>query len=169
MRGEVLYREVQRDKPWWVWAVVAALAVGAWGVLVAVVVLGLPRGGPPPMPPEAAWLIAGLAGGLVPVLTWVLRQETVVSELEVRTRLYPFPWVRVRVDRIREARARRYRPMLEYGGWGWRLGLSGWCVTLRGTGGVQLVLANGRRLLIGSERAEELEGVVRSVVEEAGE
>jgi hypothetical protein len=56
--------------------------------------------------------------------------------------------------------ARTYRPILEYGGWGIRYTLKGWAYNVSGNQGVQLELANGQRILIGSQRAEELAGAI---------
>jgi hypothetical protein len=54
--------------------------------------------------------------------------------------------------------ARTYRPILEYGGWGIRYSPfgKGWAYNISGNQGVQLELMNGKRILIGSQRAEEL-------------
>ena len=54
--------------------------------------------------------------------------------------------------------ARTYRPLLEYGGWGIRYAPfgKGWAYNVHGSQGVQLELTNGKRILIGSQRAEEL-------------
>lgn len=62
----------------------------------------------------------------------------------------------VPISAIRNARARTYRPILEYGGWGIRFGARGWAYNVSGTQGVQLELEDARPLLIGSQRAEEL-------------
>ena len=53
-------------------------------------------------------------------------------------------------------KVRAYRPILEYGGWGIRFGLKGKAYNVSGNRGVQLELTNGKRLLIGSQRPEEL-------------
>ena len=50
-----------------------------------------------------------------------------------------------------------YRPIADYGGWGIRAGRDGERVlNARGNRGVRLELADGTRLLIGSQRPEEL-------------
>jgi hypothetical protein len=51
----------------------------------------------------------------------------------------------------------QYRPIADHGGWGIRSGRDGErALTARGNRGVRLVLADGTRLLIGSQRPEEL-------------
>ena len=46
------------------------------------------------------------------------------------------------------------------GGWGFRWGSSGRAYNLRGNRGVQLTLADGGRLLLGSQRADELAAAI---------
>ena len=62
---------------------------------------------------------------------------------------------------------RRYSPLLEYGGWGVRLGPKGWAYITTGNQGVQLRLRRGRPVLIGSAHAHELEAAIRAGLEKA--
>lgn len=67
----------------------------------------------------------------------------------MRTRTIPF-------HEIARCWARSYRPIREYGGWGIRgLGRNR-AYNIKGSDGVQLVLTDGRRILIGSQRAAQL-------------
>jgi hypothetical protein len=93
-------------------------------------------------------------------------------ETEVRTdgvfiRYFPFhlraSWFSA--QELSECYARQYRPILEYGGWGIRYGWKGRAYNVSGNKGVQLVFTNGRRLLIGSKRPQELETAIRSIME----
>ncbi len=55
-----------------------------------------------------------------------------------------------------------YSPITEYGGWGIRWSPHrGWAYNVGGSKGVQLGRANGKRILIGSQRADELAQVMR--------
>jgi hypothetical protein len=67
---------------------------------------------------------------------------------------------------LNECFARKYRPILEYGGWGIRCGWKGGrAYNVSGNEGVQLVFKNGKRLLIGSKEAYGLEAAIRSVAQ----
>jgi hypothetical protein len=70
--------------------------------------------------------------------------------------------VRVPVADIREAAAIEFDPVREYGGYGVRFGPRGQAYIASGKQAVQLEMRDGRKLLIGSRRADEL---ARGIVE----
>jgi len=51
---------------------------------------------------------------------------------------------------------RKYSPIGEYGGWGFRYG----AYNIKGSQGLQLKFKNGKMLLIGTQRPEELQKVL---------
>jgi hypothetical protein len=63
---------------------------------------------------------------------------------------------RIPVAQIRRAAAVTYHPARDYRGWGVRMGRNGMAYNVSGNRGVELELMDDRRLLIGSQRAEEL-------------
>jgi hypothetical protein len=69
---------------------------------------------------------------------------------------------RVPLAGIRSAVEVRYDPAAEYGGYGIRSGAKGLAYIASGNRGVQVELNDGRKLLIGSQRPEEL---ARSIVQ----
>jgi hypothetical protein len=52
--------------------------------------------------------------------------------------------------------------MREYGGWGVKYGWAGKAYNISGNRGVQLKLSNGKGLLIGSQRPEELAQAIQA-------
>lgn len=70
----------------------------------------------------------------------------------------------IKASEILKAKARIYRPILEYGGWGIRWGFGGRALTMYGRGGVQLTLSGGKRILIGSQRPEALRAALAKVI-----
>jgi len=148
--GPALFEETQRflSNPWALLGAVAALA-GVGSLLLTA--------GSPADPLQPAGILGLVVGGGVAALLGVgrLRTEVHADGLYVRfvpfTRLHRYSW-----NAIVSAEARRYRPILEYGGWGVRWGRGGKAYNVYGNRGVQLVLADGKKLLIGSQRAEAL-------------
>jgi hypothetical protein len=80
---------------------------------------------------------------------------------------YLWPTRRIAFADIVAVEVRRYNPLLEYGGWGVRLGPKGWGYMTGGDEGVQLRLRKGLPVLIGSRRPLELEAAIRAGVESA--
>jgi hypothetical protein len=110
---------------------------------------------------SAEFTIGLLATVLVPYLLVIamLHMTTEVTATEVRVW---FGWVPIYrralpLTGIRSNHVVQYRPILDYGGWGIRAGRNGERVlNARGNRGVRLELADGSKLLIGSQRPEEL-------------
>ena len=100
-------------------------------------------------------LIAGAAGAL-----WLMASPmtTEISEQGVLVRVRPFH----RKDRsyewseIESCHVRKYSPLGEYGGWGIRFGSRGRAFNVSGNMGLQLVFHDGKRLLIGTRKPDEI-------------
>ena len=164
------FHETQRFRQGWLWLVVIVSllpAVGAMGYGVwRQVVMGKLFGDRPASDLSLllAFALVCVAGAGVIALLWSARLDVSVNDREVFIRFRPFH-IRGRsiaLSEIAEARARTYRPIAEYGGWGIRMGFGGMAYNVSGNEGVQLVLANGRRILIGSQRSAELEAAIAS-------
>jgi hypothetical protein len=85
--------------------------------------------------------------------------RTVVTETEIAITFGALlPLYRRRIARadIVSSEAVTYSPLAEYGGWGIKWGRDGVALNARGNRGVRLTLRDGRRVLIGSQRPEEL-------------
>jgi hypothetical protein len=96
-------------------------------------------------------------------LFWVAHLDVSVTSQEVLIRFAPFHRTprRIPLAQVSDARARRYSAIGEYGGWGIRVGFGGRAYNVFGDHGVQLTLADGKRILIGSQRSEELEAAIQ--------
>ncbi len=90
------------------------------------------------------------------VLFATLALTTTITDRGVAVKGLIFVDRLIRFEEIESAAMREYKPLIEYGGWGYRIGPSGKAYNAQGNEGVQLVLKNGKRVLIGSQRALEL-------------
>lgn len=163
-QNQPIFREVQR----WTFAtrmlfLVSVLAADA-GIVVAS--LAAERD-----PSATVSLFLSIAFAVILSLSigamlWTMRLETEVRPDGVFIRFFPFHLHgrRFPAQELSECYARRYRPILEYGGWGIRYGWKGRAYNISGNEGVQLVFKNGKRLLIGSKRSRELETAIRSIM-----
>ena len=102
-------------------------------------------------------LIAALCFAMLPCF-WFMGLNTEVRRDGLYVRFVPFHlrYLRFGYEDLRSFEARTYSPIGEYGGWGIR----GWgrekAYNVSGNRGVQLVFHDERRLLIGSQQADEL-------------
>ncbi len=164
-QSEVHFREIQHFRQ------TRLVAIAVLIILVLFILLGLmileqlffggPAGGNAlshRAPALIGSVVCLLGIGIVYFVAYVMRLETEVQEDALSIRFHPVMSDTIRFDDIERVEVRTYRPIREYGGWGIRggLGKSGGVYNVSGNRGVQLELANGKRLLIGSQRPEEL-------------
>ena len=92
-----------------------------------------------------------------------IRLVTEVGDSELVVSLRGF-WRsrRIALSDIRSAETFSYDPIRDYGGYGIRTGRFGKAYIAAGNRGVRLKLANGATVVIGSERPEELAGILSS-------
>jgi len=104
----------------------------------------------------------------VVVAVWLLRLK-LVTEVRGDGLFICFVWLwperTIPWDQIRSVETRTYRPLRDFGGWGVRWDARGIVYHARGNRGARLVLASGERILIGSQRADEL---ARAIAERTG-
>ena len=156
------YREQQRIKVWWVWLAVFVPAVVMGSIFVEQIVHGRPHG-EHPGPDWLVWLLSIFLCVGVPALLLVLELTITVDDAGVHIRYFPFVRRTIPFADIRACRARKYRPIREFGGWGIRSGLGKKSAyNASGTWGVELYLNDGRSIMLGSQRHEALAAALRN-------
>ena len=150
------FSEVQRIRHWWLWLILLFVAALAWWSFVRQIVLDRPFG-TNPGPDWMVWLIVVLCGVLIPVGFLLAKLDVRVSAAGLRLHYVPFRNRWIDASDLVDWKVVEYRPLREWGGWGIRYGFRrGWAYTAYGNRGVQLTLAGGKRLLVGSQRPEAL-------------
>ena len=152
-----LYRETQHFRQLWLWALVLFIALlsiyGAFQQLI----LGKPFGNNPA--PDSVMVILAIIFGIVlPLFMFTTNLTTEVHDDGLYIRFFPFhlSFRRIAIEEIRRFEVCTYSPIKDYGGWGIRFGRKGKAYNVSGNRGVKLELSNGKRLLIGSQKPEEL-------------
>jgi energy-coupling factor transporter transmembrane protein EcfT len=108
--------------------------------------------------PGIRWLVP-LDFVLLALTFNLLCQRTNVTEAELIVSfgaLFPLYQRRIDLRDMASAVADTYQPIAEYGGWGIRGFGRSVALNARGNHGVRLTLKNGRRVLIGSQRSDDL-------------
>ncbi len=85
--------------------------------------------------------------------------KTIVKKDGIYVKYFPFhlKFRKFEFSEIKEYYIRKYSPILEYGGWGIRFGFSprGMAYNVYGNMGMQLILEDGRKVLIGTQKPNE--------------
>ncbi len=159
----IAYREEQRFTQWWVWVVVLGVAAVAWWGFIQQVFVGRPFGdnAAPDWAVALIWVIFGLG---LPFLFESLKLLIEVAPGEVRVSFRPLFRRVISTSDIVEIEARQYHAVKEYGGWG----VKGWtgkkvAFNVKGSWGVDLTLRDGRRVLLGTQRPQELASAIEAV------
>lgn len=163
---DIIFREEQKFSLWLSWVVYLSM-----GVSVAITIFALQKDLSGQSSSEA-WeiFLAGLVGIGVPLIITAmflfLKMETEVRPDGLYVRYLPFHihFKRFGPEDLSEYYARQYKPIREYGGWGIRCSFrNGKAYNVSGNRGVQLVLSSGKKLLIGSQRADELAAAIARI------
>jgi hypothetical protein len=161
----VAFREVQRfwDTMWFramgIGLCVLLVGLGVWA-MVQQLCFHIPWGNHPA--PDGGLAVIATVMMIIGVFTlWLyyfMRLETEVRSDGLYVRFFPFHLKpqRIGFDELAKCEAVTYRPLIEYGGWGIRYGLSGKAYNVRGKRGVRLEFTKGGKLLIGSQDPEAL-------------
>jgi len=151
----VEFYEVQRFRQWWTWILLLGInALFLWGCIQQLL-LGKEWGTNPMN--DAGLIIVAAAMLLLSVAILGAKLFTYINEEGVYVKFFPFHFRYKFYDwsNLHKVYVRDYKPIKEFGGWGIRFSINaGRAFTMSGNKGLQLVLMNGKKVLIGTMQAE---------------
>ena len=158
-----LFREEQKFNQLWIWILVLLPAAIAWYSVIGQLVFKRPFGSNPASD-NGVLLIWIFVGVLFPLFMASLRLVTEVRSDGLYVRFYPLhrSWRSFSFASIRSCDILTYRPIRDYGGWGIRYGLKGTAYNVSGDRGVLIGFMDGGKLMIGSQKPEELGAAISS-------
>lgn len=141
---EKIFYEIQQFRQIWIWLI----------ILIIVIVLYIP-------------IISGVLNIFLSIIfflfgfgfIWLfysMKLVTEVKEAGIQITFTPFTNFIIPFNEIKNLEIREYRPILEYGGWGIRFNRTGKAYTVSGKIGLQVELFNGKKILIGTEKSNDL-------------
>lgn len=141
---EKIFYEIQQFRQIWIWLI----------ILIIVIVLYIP-------------IISGVLNIFLSIIfflfgfgfIWLfysMKLVTEVKEAGIQITFTPFTNFIIPFNEIKNLEIREYRPILEYGGWGIRFNRTGKAYTVSGKIGLQVELFNGKKILIGTEKSDDL-------------
>lgn len=165
MTNDILFSERQKFRQWWLWLILAGInAIFLFGAFKQIV--HGEQFGDKPMSNAALLLTIGLLL-LVALFFLSLRLDTIIKHDGIYVQFFPFHltprhyyW-----SSFTKSYIRKYSALMEYGGWGLRLNLfgKGMAFNVSGNQGLQLEFFNGKKLLIGTNKADELIHTLTSI------
>ena len=167
--GIILFSEEQRFRRPLLQILISILVAMSWLLLIYQIFIKRPFGSNP-TPNAVVWIIWLVFGIAFPIFFLALRMTTEVREDAVVIRFIPGNRRSIRLEEIQRFEVREYRPLREYGGWGIQHSRRhGTAYSVSGNRGVQLVLKNGKRILIGSQEPDRLAGALRAALRKHGQ
>lgn len=152
MDSKILFKETQKFRQWWLWLILAYVLCDALWITIKGINTdkhytfehtGLP-----------------LLLLILPVALFLfilsIKLETEIKDDGIYARFFPihkhyryYPWTE-----IEKVYIRHYNPIMEYGGWGLRGFGKNRALNVSGNQGLQLMMKDGRKLLIGTRKPE---------------
>lgn len=171
MKEKVLYREVQKYRQPWLWLIFIPAVAGT----IIFFGLGLNRQlihgepfGDQPMSDTGLIIVAIFSTLLMLGLTLLFYSTKMITEIRSDGIYMRYPPLinrekQFRREEIARFEVRQYQPIKEYGGWGVRTGgrKAGRAYNVSGNLGLQLELAGGKKVLLGTRRKD----AIRSAME----
>jgi hypothetical protein len=159
----ILFHERQR-LPTWVLIPIIVLGVGLpLYIAFQQLWLGKPVGDKPISNRGVAMLVPGI---ILPARALAgLNLDTRLYRDRLRVRMFPFADDNFPLSRIVRSEVRSYSAMKEFMGWGVRSASSGIAYTMKGNRGLQLFLDDGSRVLVGSQRPNDIASALTAAAE----
>lgn len=144
-----LFTEKQRFNQWWLWLLLAVSSATP-------IIIMFKEYSNNTVSSNNLWALIIIF--LAIILFAVLRMKTVVTKENIQLTQYPFVWKTIKLSDIDTMKVINYGFV---GGWGIRLWTKyGTVYNVRGNKGLHIRLKNGKQLVIGTQKPQELENVV---------
>jgi hypothetical protein len=167
--AEPLYFERQHVRQIWFWAFM--LFVFFFPVLINKLTSAVvPRDSAAALVTERYVLIPMTITLAIAILVYIMHLDIRVTRKGLSLQFFPFHLKprALDLDKTISIEAVTYAPIGEYGGWGLRYVKNGRAYNVGGNRGVRIDYENGKHVLLGSERAEELEEALQRWCRERG-
>ncbi len=163
MEDKTLFSEQQRFKQIWLWILLLGINGFFFFGLIKQLIFGEKLGNRPMS--NGGLVITTLLILLISILVISTRLDTVIKTDGMYVRLFPIQWTFrfYSWDKLQQLYVRQYSPIGEYGGWGFRGFRSNRALNISGDKGIQLIMRDGTKLLIGTQKADEVREILRKL------
>lgn len=161
----VVFKEVQRFNQRWLWFAIIAGDIISWAVIFISIILPDLRHGQLSYNSQLAAFCLLLGSGAFFAFFILCNLETKVTQDGLYIKFFPFQlsYVKIPLENVSSVQAVTYSPLRDYGGWGIRIARNGKAYNPTGNRGVRIEYSDGKHIMIGSQKPEELANAIESV------
>ncbi|MGP4079579.1 DUF6141 family protein [Pseudalkalibacillus sp. R45] len=162
---EVLFKENQRFTSWYFILIVLFLIGVMWYGFIQQIYFGKPFG-TNPASDTTLWVLWVLFGIAFPIFFLTITLTTEINESGIFVRFRPFHLKKRKFmfSEMKSINVETYNPLREFFGFGLRFSLNGTTAyNVKGSKGIRIEMMDGRKYLIGTQKAEEVEKLIRSI------
>lgn len=161
------FRETQKMKQVWIWIVIILIfALWTWA-FIQQIIMKEPFGNHP-----ASDLGLILIGVVLLIPLFLITQIKLITEISrdgifYKMTIFMLKFKQIKPEEIEDYEIRTYKPVREYGGWGYRLSFrkkKGMALSMQGKTGLQLELTNAKKILIGTQKPEEILSAMNKLI-----
>lgn len=158
--GNMFFEEKQFFRQWWLWVILIGINGIFW--LGFIQQLARWQSADTGFGAIAGMFVLVFAFGLFTFLFFIFGLETRIDIDGIHIRFIPFntDFKHYTWDKISRYHIRKYHPLREYGGWGIRGGVDGMAYNVSGDRGLQLEMKDGKKILIGTGKPDEMEAAL---------
>jgi len=155
------YKETQHIRIWWMWASLAAMNILFVYIFIQQVILHKPFGRTP-LPDSTIVLLLVIGLGLLAFCS-LISFKMRIDDVGIHYKYLPFyvKYTTITWYNVSDAYVRDYNPLYEYGGWGIKGSAKNKSLSVSGKTGLQLVLRDGKRLMLGTRHPVEVKAIAQ--------
>ncbi len=161
----ILFSEKQHFKQWWLWLILLSLNILFIYGVYKQVICGEQFGDNPGS--NGMLISTCIFSIIISLFIAIIRLDTEVKQDGIYFRFFPvqFKYRQLKWEELSKTYVRKYNAIAEYGGWGLRIGLfgKGRAYNISGNKGLQIETNDGKKILIGTKKPEELTSALTSI------
>lgn len=171
--SNILFTETQTFRQKALWILLLIICGGSillFGVALYNQVLSNEQFGEKPMSDVSLLIGFILVIGFALFLGWFfysIKLETEIDDNSIKYKFWPFirEYKVIPLETIYSMKVEKYKPIREYGGWGYRFSMKGrgLCLNVSKNIGIRIIMKDGYELLIGTQKEEELQKIINQI------
>lgn len=160
MDPTIIYHEEQRFTQWWLWILLGGiLLIPVYGI-VQQIVFKQPFGDQPMS--DTGLILIFILNLAICIFLWALKLQTTITKDAIKITYPPLAKKRILWKDVEQAQTVKYSPLIGYGLRLWTP--HGTVYNVKGSRGLSLILKNGKKYMIGTQRHREVEDIIDSLL-----